>query len=341
MAKNESIKSILREIDGKLDRSRNGRKSPKKPSMQWYPGDWRKDPGIQSMDYEHRGIWFEILMIMHESGQRGRLVLNGKAMPDEALACLLGLSIEKTQNSIKKFIDYGVVSRDSKTNILFNRRMIRDEKVSHLRRLSGSLGGNPALLTSENRESASDRKINEIDDLLNHKVTTMLTTQVNQNLTPSSSSSSSSSTSVKEENKDTPPTPSHKITTTEIFELWEKERGPLEPVRAPKPERLGELVDYLNSLVGQESVLAWVEIIHKTRKCHKSHRPFMSPYFFAKDTTHIDQVMNGLYEKSFERGKYGSTKVERAGRGDAEDFGVKGGRRRRVDTLDDPEVSEV
>jgi hypothetical protein len=132
-----------------------------------------------------------------------------------------------------------------------------------------------------------------------------------------------------------------KITATKIFEIWEKEKGPLEPVRAPRPERLGELVDYLNSLDGKDPVEALTEIIHKARQCHPSHRTFMSPYFFSKDLTHIDQVLNGLYDKSFERGKYGPTRIERAGRGDAEEFGFKGGSLRRVTTLGSSKVPKV
>lgn len=120
------------------------------------------------------------------------------------------------------------------------------------------------------------------------------------------------------------------ITSTQILEIWEKEKGVLPQVRAPEPKKLGDLTEYLNSLVGKDPVAAWTEIIHKARQCHQSNRVYMSPVFFSKDLSHIDQVMNGLYERSFERGKYGSTRVEREGRGDAEDFGFTGGRRRRV-----------
>jgi hypothetical protein len=131
------------------------------------------------------------------------------------------------------------------------------------------------------------------------------------------------------------------ITANMVFEIWEKEKGPLEPVRVPRPERLTELVEYLNAIIGRNPSDVWIEIVHRARQCHASHRVFMSPYFFAKDLTHIDQVMNGLYDKSFERGKNGSTKIERAGRGDAEDFGFKGGRRRRINTLDTTEVPNL
>ena len=50
----------------------------KVPSIQFYPADWRKDPGVQALTYEERGIWIEILFLMHESEERGKLTLNGK-----------------------------------------------------------------------------------------------------------------------------------------------------------------------------------------------------------------------------------------------------------------------
>ena len=132
-----------------------------------------------------------------------------------------------------------------------------------------------------------------------------------------------------------------KLTATEIFEIWEEEKGPLPSIRIRQPERLSELLKYLNNLVGRSPRESWIEIIHKARQCHESHRAFMSPVFFSKDLSHVDQVMNGLYEKSFERSKYGATKVERAGRGDREEFGIKSRSSRRVRSLDDSEVSDM
>ena len=49
----------------------------KLPAMQFYPGDWRKDIGVQSLSFHDRGVWFEMLMLMHGSERRGVLVLNG------------------------------------------------------------------------------------------------------------------------------------------------------------------------------------------------------------------------------------------------------------------------
>lgn len=149
----------------------------KLPSMQFYPADWRKDPNVQALGYFERGVWFEILCLMFESEQRGKLILNGRPMPDEALARLLGLDKQRMASTLTVFLEYGVASRDE-NGALMNRRMVRDEEVRQVRAECGKMGGNPALL---NQNATKPEK------------------EVNQISTPSSSSSSSSSD--KENNK--------------------------------------------------------------------------------------------------------------------------------------------
>ena len=80
----------------------------KLPHIQFYVGDWRKEVGIQSLSYHHRGIWFELLLLMHGSEQRGKLVLNGKPISNASLARLLGLSRQGLLNKLKR---YGIGSR--------------------------------------------------------------------------------------------------------------------------------------------------------------------------------------------------------------------------------------
>lgn len=118
----------------------------KLPAIQFYTGDWRKDPGIQALDFESRGVWFEILCLMNESEQRGKLTLKGEAMPTEALARILGISVKLLETVTEKLLKYGVASRETETGVLFNRRMVRDEQTRKKRAEAGKLGGNPVLL---------------------------------------------------------------------------------------------------------------------------------------------------------------------------------------------------
>lgn len=143
----------------------------KLPAFQFYPGDWRKDPGVQSLDYFVRGVWFEMLCLMHESEQRGKLMLNGRAMSDDSLARLLGLDNQKSTTMVNLLLEAGVASRCVETGVLMNRRMVRDENLRKIRKECGKLGGNPNL------------------------VNLIPTTGVKQKPTPSSSSSFSSSSS--------------------------------------------------------------------------------------------------------------------------------------------------
>lgn len=151
------------------------KKSKKLPAIQFYPGDWRKDPGVQALSYHDRGIWFEILLLMFESSQRGKLLLNGRAMPAEALARLLGLDEQVLAQTLTRLIEFGVASQDKDTGAMICRRMVRDDKLTKIRKKSGSLGGNPALLNQKPKQKT--------------------TTQDNQKPTPSSSSSVSTSSS--------------------------------------------------------------------------------------------------------------------------------------------------
>ena len=167
----------------------------KLPAIQFYPADWRKDPGIQSLTFEERGIWFEILCLMHESEQRGILLLNGKRMSNEQLSRVLGLDNQILTKALSSLAEVGVSDIDPNTGALMNRRMVRDENLRKIRQNCGKLGGNPVLV--------------------NQKPTTHL----KQKSTPSSSSSSSSSiTTTKEESNDltkAPASPKKQLT-----DLW-------------------------------------------------------------------------------------------------------------------------
>lgn len=161
----------------------------KLPAIQFYPADWRKDPGVQALDYFDRGVWFEILCLMHESSERGKLLLNGEPMPDDALARVLGLDNQTLTKTLTTLLRFGVASRDQETGALINRRMVKDENLRQKRTECGKKGGNPALLKQKltKRQPRAQANSNQGDK---------------QIPTPSSSSSiSSTSSEEKKESK--------------------------------------------------------------------------------------------------------------------------------------------
>jgi biotin operon repressor len=99
----------------------------KLPALQFYPGDWKKDIGVQSLSMHDRGVWLEMLFLMHDSTRRGVLLLGDKPMPVEVLARLLGLTKESISETIDHLVSYGVTERESRTGALINRRMLREE----------------------------------------------------------------------------------------------------------------------------------------------------------------------------------------------------------------------
>jgi hypothetical protein len=151
----------------------------KLPAIQFNPGDWHKDQGVQALDLAHRGAWFELLLMMHDSDERGVLLVNGQPMPDAVIARRLGLDNQSANQILTTLITYGVASRRESDGALFCRRMVKDENLRRVRTAAGKKGGNPRLLNQ-----AANQKP---------------TTGDKQIPTPSSSSSISSSSSNNKE----------------------------------------------------------------------------------------------------------------------------------------------
>jgi hypothetical protein len=155
----------------------------KLPAIQFYPGDWRKDVGVQSLAFHDRGVWFEILMLMHESERRGVLTLNGKPMSDDALARLLGLDKQILTTTLSELITTGVASREPDTGALMCRRMVRDESLRKTRTEAGKKGGNPALLiqktTTEDKQKSTPSSSSSVSTTKDtaHPITPEMVTQ--------------------------------------------------------------------------------------------------------------------------------------------------------------------
>lgn len=150
----------------------------KMPAFQFYPADWRKDPGVQALNRHDRSVWFDMLCIMHESDERGVLLLAGRPIPEDALARMLNLDNQTFNQTLTNILTYGVASRREGDEAIYCRRMVKDESLCQLRREAGKKGGNP--------------------NLVNQKPKQKPTTGDNQKPTPSSSTSSSTSSSEDE-----------------------------------------------------------------------------------------------------------------------------------------------
>lgn len=148
----------------------------KRPAFQFYPADWRKDAAVQSCSIAARGLWHEMLCIMHECEPYGHLAVNGKAMQEPQLARLVGVTSKECTKLLTELEEAGVFSR-TEEGCIHSRRMVRDEHLRNVRAEAGRLGGNPTLLNQKDKQK-DKQAVNHTD---------------NQSPTPSSSSSSSTS----------------------------------------------------------------------------------------------------------------------------------------------------
>lgn len=111
----------------------------KRPSFQFYPSDWRTDPGLRLCSGPARGLWIEMLCLMHEGEPYGHLTLGGEPISDARLARLHGEPVNDVVAWREELRDCGVYSTTA-TGVIFSRRMLRDEDLRELRAKSGQKG---------------------------------------------------------------------------------------------------------------------------------------------------------------------------------------------------------
>lgn len=105
------------------------------PWMKFYPRDWRGDQALRVVSLAARGLWMEMLCIMHEASPRGHLLIGAKPVTDEALARSIGSGTAEVQALLVELRNAGVFDR-SRNGVILSRRMISDEKKANLCRLA-------------------------------------------------------------------------------------------------------------------------------------------------------------------------------------------------------------
>ena len=136
----------------------------KRPAFQAYPSDWRKDIELQSCSIGARGLWWELMCLMHESDPYGHLTLNGKPMPDPVAAGLVRVPLALFRKLLAELEAAGVPSR-TPDGALYSRRMVRDETLRNVRAAGGINGAEHGIKGKEAgikggrpRKSTADKK---------------------------------------------------------------------------------------------------------------------------------------------------------------------------------------
>lgn len=118
-----------------------GVKGAGNPWMKFYPSDWRADPALRMCSLAARGLWMEMLCVMHENC--GYLSINGNPVTVLQLTNLAGGG--EVIELLAELEGAGVFSRHEQGGAIYSRRMLRDIEKAGRDKANGKRGGSPML----------------------------------------------------------------------------------------------------------------------------------------------------------------------------------------------------
>ncbi len=132
-------------------------KPARNPWMKFYPADWRSDAMLRLCSIAARGLWAEMMCIMHDAERYGSLLVNGRRIDKKQLAGLAGTSEKECVQLLLELEGNGVFSRDDDGTI-YSRRMRRDFDKAIKDKENGRGGGNPRLKGGVNPQDNGEDK---------------------------------------------------------------------------------------------------------------------------------------------------------------------------------------
>jgi hypothetical protein len=130
------------------------------PWLKWHTRDWRADAPLRMCSYAARGLWIDLLSLMHESVIYGFLLIGDANPTPKQLSGLLGGSEREIRALLLELGDADVYSvtgkpmpedvaklvpADMAPGVILSRRMLRDRAKLNQDRENGRGGGNPQL----------------------------------------------------------------------------------------------------------------------------------------------------------------------------------------------------
>lgn len=120
--------------------------------LKFYPQDWRADEKLRMCSLAARGLWIEILALMHKSERYGLLLISEVVPNDAQLAVQVGAPPHEVTALLAELESAGVFSRAA-SGAIYSRRMKRDEKAAKNAVNNGKRGGNPNLCKTKGNPS--------------------------------------------------------------------------------------------------------------------------------------------------------------------------------------------
>lgn len=128
-----------------------------RPWFKFYPRDWRADEELRICSLAARGLWIELLALMHVAKPYGHLLINGQAPTDAQIAVLTGCPSDQITALSGELESSGVFSR-TRAGVIYSRRMVRDEK----RRLKGHKTAKEGQFSGETHQAQDIEEEREI-----------------------------------------------------------------------------------------------------------------------------------------------------------------------------------
>lgn len=133
----------------------------RRPSFQFYPGDWSANPNLRRCTFAERGIWVDVMCLMHDQDEYGVL-----RWPLKEIAGAVGCKVGDLQSLVRKGVMKGndghlgepfvyvprsgrkdgdpVILIDTQAGpIWYSSRMVKDEYVRIIRGEAGGKGDAP------------------------------------------------------------------------------------------------------------------------------------------------------------------------------------------------------
>ncbi len=119
----------------------------KRPSFQFYPGDWLSDLSLKNCSLAAQGLWISMICLMHQGYPYGYLrtrgqidengeMKGGETLTSKRLACIVGVKLKSINTLLHELEVNGVFDRDVDGTI-YSKRMVKDEKVRNSRASGG------------------------------------------------------------------------------------------------------------------------------------------------------------------------------------------------------------
>jgi hypothetical protein len=84
----------------------------KRPSFQFYPGDWLSDPALRTCSLGARGLWADMMCMMHSGSPYGYLKVGSKVILPANLARICGITTAEAEAYLEELETSGIFSRN-------------------------------------------------------------------------------------------------------------------------------------------------------------------------------------------------------------------------------------